>query len=76
MDTQGKGKTKALKLVLDTNTMLSGFLWSGNEAKLLEQIDGGKAQIFFSEEIIEELEGVAGRTKFKEILLKAGLTVA
>lgn len=33
------GKTKAIKLVLDTNTFVSAFFWEGNEAELLKRIE-------------------------------------
>ena len=62
------------KLVLDTNIYISGFLWEGNEAKLIRKIENGKASAFISKEILEEIDDVLRRDKFTEVLNKAGTT--
>lgn len=62
------------KLVLDTNTYISGFLWEGNEAELIKKIEGGKASSFISKEILEEIDRVLRRDKFIEILKVANTT--
>src|SRR3989338_2532150 len=62
------------KLVLDTNTYISGFLWEGNEAKLIRKIESGKASSFISKEILEEIDGVLRRDKFVTILKVANTT--
>ena len=58
------------KLVLDTNTLVSAFFWNGNESELFEKIEGGKAKLFISKEILDEVEDVLNRDKFKDIILK------
>src|SRR3989338_1526228 len=62
------------KLVLDTNTYISGFLWEGNEAELIRKIESGKASSFISKDILEELDEVLRRGKFAAILKAANTT--
>lgn len=63
-----------LKLVLDTNTIISAFFWEGNEAELLRKIEQGKATLYLSEEILTEIEEVIKRQKFNAVMEKAGVT--
>ena len=63
-----------LKLVLDTNTIVSAFFWEGNEAELLRKIEQGKAELYVTSEILNEVEEVIKRPKFNEIMKKANLT--
>lgn len=65
-----------LKLVLDTNTIVSAFFWEGNEFELLKKIEEGKALLFTSEEILNEIEDVINRPKFKEVLRATNQTTA
>jgi predicted nucleic acid-binding protein len=37
-----------VKLVVDTNTIISGSLWQGPPARLISAALGGRAQIFLS----------------------------
>lgn len=60
-----------VKLVLDTNTIVSAFFWQGNEAELFRLIDDGKATMFISEEIMQEVRDVINRPKFNEVMMKA-----
>ena len=62
-----------LKLVVDTNIFISGFLWNGNEAKLLRLIELGKAQLFISKEILDEIERVLEKDKIKYIITKSDI---
>jgi len=64
-----------LKLVLDANTIISAFLWEGNEAELFRKIENNKAELYSSFEIIKEIEGVLRRPKFNELIAKSGLTI-
>jgi uncharacterized protein len=64
-----------VRLVLDTNTIVSGFLWGGNPRRLMEAGRGQVVHLFTSPEIMEELAGVLKRPKFSEVLLKAGVDV-
>ena len=57
-----------LKLVLDTNTIVSAFFWEGNEAELMRKIEDSKAQLFINKKILDEIKEVIRRPKFKQIL--------
>ncbi len=63
-----------LKLILDTNTLVSAFFWEGNEAELLRKIEQGKANLYITHEILKEVEEVIKRPKFHEVMGKANLT--
>lgn len=63
------------KVVLDTNTLISGLLWDGNEAKIIEKAEKGEIQLFTALKILEELKGVLERNKFTGKLEDAELTV-
>lgn len=52
------------KVVLDTNTIISGILWGGNEARVIEKAEKGEVKLFMSPKLVEELEGVLKREKF------------
>jgi len=52
------------KVVLDTNTIISGILWDGNEARVIEKAEKGEVKLFMSPKLVEELEGVLKREKF------------
>jgi len=63
-----------LKLVLDTNTLISAFFWEGNEAELLRKIEQGKARLYITSDILSEIEQVIKRSKFNDVMGKANLT--
>ena len=63
-----------LKLVLDTNTLVSAFFWEGNEAELLRKIEQSKANLYITSEILKEVEDVIKRPKFDKVMKNAGLT--
>ena len=63
-----------LKLVLDTNTIISAFFWDGNEAELFRKIEQGKVILCISREILTEIENVIKRPKFDDIMKNAGVT--
>ena len=63
-----------LRLVLDTNTLVSGLLWRGNEFELLEKIESGHAQMLISPEMLAELHRVLHYTKINYLITKSGLT--
>src|SRR3989338_3273116 len=64
-----------LKLVLDTNTIVSAFFWGGNEAELFRKIEQGKANLYITDEILKEVEEVIKRPKFDKVIKNAGLTL-
>ncbi len=63
-----------LKLVLDTNTIVSAFFWEGNEAELFRKIEQDKVRLYITSDILKEIEEVIKRPKFNEVMKKAGLT--
>lgn len=63
-----------LKLVLDANTLVSAFFWKGNEYELFKLIEEGKAELYISREMLEEVEDVLNRDKFKDIIIKTNQT--
>lgn len=56
---------KKVKLVLDTNTLISAWIWMGNEALLVEKIEEGLFIGYISPEILQELNRVLHYPKFK-----------
>ncbi len=62
-----------LKLVIDTNTLVSAFFWEGNEAELLRKIEQGEAKIYITSKILKEVEEVIKRPKFDQVMKNAGL---
>lgn len=65
--------TKAV--VLDTNTLISGLLWDGNEAKVIEKAERHEIRIYISQDLLKELEEVLKRRKFSEKLQGKEYTV-
>ena len=63
-----------IKIVLDTNTLISAFFWQGNEFGLFQNIEQGKAELYISQEILEELKEVLNRDKFKSVISKTNQT--
>lgn len=63
-----------LKLVLDTNIIVSAFFWEGSEAELIRKIEKNQAELFINKEILDEIEAVIKRPKFKELLDKTNQT--
>ncbi len=54
-----------IKVVLDTNVLISALLWEGLPNRLLTLIKQGKIGLHTSAEIVDELEVVLGREKFE-----------
>ena len=63
-----------LKLVFDTNTLISAFFWQGKEFELFQKIEQGKVELYLSQEILEELKEVLNRDKFKSVISKTNQT--
>ena len=64
-----------MKLVLDTNTVISGLLWHGAPRQVLDLARSGSIALFTSPELLAELEDVLGRKKFAARLRMAQVTV-
>ena len=65
-----------MKIVADTNTLVSGFLWEGSPAKLVTAAMTGRIRLCSSTALLLELEEVLQRPKFAARLLARGETPA
>lgn len=54
-----------MKVVADTNVLISGLLWNGKESDILKLIKLGELTNFISPQIIMELQNVLSRKKFR-----------
>jgi len=64
-----------VRLVLDTNTALSGLLWGGTPGRLIDAAEAQRIELASSAALLAELQGVLSREKFAKQLAKRGLTV-
>jgi hypothetical protein len=65
-----------LRLVLDTNIIISGLLWSGTPRQLLDRAsDDPSIRLFTSEALINELLTSLGYRKFEKRLSQAGMAI-
>lgn len=65
-----------MRLILDTNTALSGLLWpEGPPGKLLDAAVGQRIELACSTALLAELQGVLRRRKFAAQLSKRGVSV-
>jgi putative PIN family toxin of toxin-antitoxin system len=65
-----------LKAVADTNVLVSGLIWGGPPASLLDRGASRLIRLVASEEILTELESVLSRPHLAERLRLRGQTVA
>ena len=63
-----------MRVVLDTNTVVSALLWGRVPEKLLVAATEGRIELFTSEALLSELAGVLPRAKFAQRILKAQRT--
>lgn len=54
-----------MKIILDTNVLISGIFFDGNPGKILEQWRDGKLELILSEEIFKEYKDVCNRLHYK-----------
>ena len=59
-----------MRLVLDTNTAVSGLIWGGVPGRVIDAAAAGKALIIGSVPLLDELQGVLSRRKFTGQLAK------
>lgn len=63
-----------MRVVADTNTVVSGLLWWGAPRQVLDAARSGRIDLFTSVTLLVELEEVLGRRKFAGRLKAAGIT--
>ena len=63
-----------VKIVADTNTVISGLIWSGPPRRVIEAARSGIIIIYVSDPLLVELRGVLGRTKLARFLIQNGTT--
>jgi len=49
------GRERGIKVVFDTNVIISAWFWEGNESKLVESVEEGFIRGYTSKQLIEEL---------------------
>jgi uncharacterized protein len=64
-----------VRLVADTNSVISGLLWNGPPARLIDAAVERRISLVTSLALLAELEGVLTRDKFKRQLEKRGVSV-
>jgi putative PIN family toxin of toxin-antitoxin system len=62
-----------MRIVADTNVVISGLLWHGNERQVLNAARDNIIELCTSSDLLEELAEVLARPKFHERLLKRGV---
>ena len=63
-----------VRIVADTNTLVSGSLWSGNPGRLLDAVKAGKVTLVQTPQLWVEFVDVLNRAKFLTRLRLLGLT--
>ncbi len=64
-----------MKIVLDTNTVISGLFWKGAPRQILDLARNGSLTLMTSLQLLAELGDVLGRDKFSQRLTLAQVTV-
>ncbi len=64
-----------MRVVADTNVVVSGLLWRGNPRRILDAARDGIVELYTSPVLHEELEDVLSREKFAKRLEAAGVTL-
>lgn len=65
-----------MKLVVDTNVLVSAFLWQGTPGRLVELAGEKECLLFTSRVLIDELAEVLQRKKLAKQVQATGLTAA
>jgi putative PIN family toxin of toxin-antitoxin system len=63
-----------MRLVVDTNVVVSALLWGGVPRQLLDAIHQGRATAFTSSALIQEFRDVLAREKFAATIAQFGKT--
>ena len=65
-----------MRVVVDTNVIVSAFLWGGTPRRLLDAIQARQLELFTSRALIAELEDALSRDKFAARLGQTRFTSA
>ena len=65
-----------MRLVVDTNVLVSALLWQGTPGRLVELAGEQECQLFTSRALLDELAEVLQRKKLAKQVLATGLTAA
>lgn len=63
-----------MKVVADTNTVISGLIWSGLPRGIIEAARSGSIILYVSDPLLMELRSVLGRPKLARFLVQNGTT--
>lgn len=63
-----------MRIVIDTNVLLSDLLWHGTPHALLSHVRSGTAELVMSHTLLDELAEVIARRKFAAILARTTRT--
>jgi putative PIN family toxin of toxin-antitoxin system len=61
-----------VRVVIDTNVLVSGLFWHGTPHDVLEHVRAGTLTLISSPALLAEFEVVIGRAKFDAILSRSG----
>lgn len=64
-----------MRVVFDTNVVVSGFLWGGVPQQLLQAARNKRLRLFTSTTLLLELTDILGRNKFERKLAQAQLSI-
>jgi uncharacterized protein len=64
-----------VKAVVDTNTLISGLLWHGNPARVLDAVLDNRLELCLTDELLEELGDVLRRPRLAKQVAQRGLDV-
>lgn len=65
-----------MRIVADTNIIVSAFLWGGIPRRLLDAVQARHCELFSSQALVAELEEVLSREKFSRQLSQTRFTPA
>ncbi|MEO0564180.1 MAG: putative toxin-antitoxin system toxin component, PIN family [Chloroflexota bacterium] len=63
-----------MRVIFDTNVVISGLIWSGTPGKVLQVASDGVVQAVASETLVDELRAVLQRPKFEKYLSRCRAT--
>ena len=55
-----------MKVVLDTNVLVSGTFWKGDSEKIIDKVENKEVELILSKELIEEYEEVINREEIMD----------